>query len=65
MSSLVGAAALTGLGAYSWISGSAALERNKKEVLKNQTRIGLGPRRFGLGGIALGLVGLGVYRLVN
>ena len=61
----IGAAALSGLGAYSWISGSAALERNKKELLKNKTRIGMGPRKFGLGGIALGLVGLGIYRLVN
>lgn len=61
----LGSAAFLGLGAYSYFSGLHHLERNKAAILKSGSRFGLQSRRTGLTGIAMALVGMGFYRLVN
>lgn len=61
----LGSAAFLGLGAYSYFSGLHHLEKNKAAILKSGSRFGLQSRRTGLTGIAMALVGLGLYRLVN
>jgi hypothetical protein len=62
---VTGAAAFIGLGAYSYFSGHAQLRQQESKILKSGTRLGLKSRQMGITGIAMSLVGLGLYRLVN
>ena len=61
---LMGSAAFTGLGAYTWYSGRKQLHERESEFLRSGSRFGIGARKFGLGGLSVVLVGVGVYRLV-
>lgn len=62
---VTGAAAFIGLGAYSYFSGHAQLRQQESKILKSGTRLGIKSRQMGITGIAMSLVGLGFYRLVN
>lgn len=62
---VTGAAAFIGLGAYSYFSGHAQLRQQEAKILKSGTRLGMKSRQIGITGIAMSLVGLGLYRLVN
>jgi hypothetical protein len=62
---VTGAAAFIGLGAYSYFSGHAQLRQQEAKILKSGTMFGIRSRQMGITGIAMSLVGLGLYRLVN
>ncbi|GAB7358790.1 hypothetical protein MBLNU230_g4015t1 [Neophaeotheca triangularis] len=64
---LMGSAAFTGLGIYSYASGTRQLkERETQErILKSGSRFGLGVRRAGVFALSAVLVGMGAYRLRN
>lgn len=62
---LIGSAAFTGLGIYTYNSGRKQLNERELEILRSGSRFGIGARRFGLVGLSAALVGVGVYRLVN
>jgi hypothetical protein len=62
---ITGAAAFIGLGAYSYFSGHAQLRQQRAEILKSGTIFGLRTRQMGITGIALSLVGMGLWRLAN
>lgn len=64
-----GSAAFTGLGIYTYGSGMSQLRKREVEianqVAKTGSRFGLGARKVSILGLSAGLVGAGVYRLVN
>lgn len=62
---VTGAAAFIGLGAYSYFSGHAQLRQQEAKILKSGKRLGMKSRQMGITGIAMSLVGLGLYRFVN
>ena len=62
---LLGSAAFTGLGVYSYASGMSQLRQRELEILKSGTRYGLGARRASIYVLSASLVGIGAYRLVN
>ncbi|KAK5131680.1 hypothetical protein LTR08_000734 [Meristemomyces frigidus] len=62
---LMGSAAFTGLGIYSYASGMSQLKKRELEILTSGTRFGLGARRASIYVMSASLVGLGVYRLTN
>lgn len=66
---LMGSAAFTGLGIYTYASGMSQLREREVEianqVVKTGSRFGLGARKMAIFGMSAGLVGAGVYRLVN
>lgn len=59
---VTGAAAFIGLGAYTYWSGHKQLLDMRKEIAKSF--FGLKSRQMGINGIAMTLLGMGVYRLV-
>lgn len=66
---LMGSAAFTGLGVYTYYSGRKQLNERKAEierqVARGMTRFGLGARRASTVAISAVLVAVGAYRLVN
>lgn len=57
-----GSVAFMGLGGYTYISGMSQLAAKEAEIARANTRFGIGIRRLGIQGTAVGLFGLGVYR---
>jgi len=57
-----GSAAFVGLGGYTYISGMSQLAAKEAAIARANTRFGIGIRRLGIQGTALGLFGLGLYR---
>ncbi|KAG6293624.1 hypothetical protein E4U09_002899 [Claviceps aff. purpurea] len=62
---LVGCGAFFGLAAYSYFSGTAQLEKQRHVILQSRSMFGMRSRRFGITGISLGLVGMGLWRAFN
>lgn len=62
-SSHIGAGAFIGLGAYTYLSGQAQLEQQRKMI--TGSRFGMQSRQAALTVMAFSLVGLGLYRLRN
>ncbi|KAG9242697.1 hypothetical protein BJ878DRAFT_514181 [Calycina marina] len=62
---LTGATVLIGAGAYSYYSGHRNLQLQQARILASNPRIGMKGRQVGITSIALSLVGLGMYRLIN
>jgi hypothetical protein len=62
---ITGATAFAGLGAYSYVSGTAQLKAQEAKILKSKSMFGMKTRQAGITGIALTLVGMGFWRLVN
>ena len=62
---LMGSAAFTGLGIYTYYSGRRQLREREVEILRSGSRFGIGARKMGVFGMSAVLVGMGVYRLVN
>ena len=62
---ILGSAAFTGLGIYSYASGMSQLRQRELEILQSATRYGLGARRASIYVLSATLVGIGAYRLVN
>ncbi|RKF61617.1 hypothetical protein OnM2_040058 [Erysiphe neolycopersici] len=62
---LMGATAFFGLGMYSYFSGRAQLRLQKDKILQSGTRFGLKSRQAGITTIAMTLMGMGFWRLVN
>jgi hypothetical protein len=62
---VTGAAALIGLGTYSYFSGNAQLKQQEAKILKSGSIFGMRTRKLGIRGVALSLVGMGLWRLVN
>ena len=62
---LMGSAAFTGLGIYTFYSGRKQLRERELEILKSGSRFGLGARRGAVLGMSAILVGMGVFRLVR
>ncbi|KIW07612.1 uncharacterized protein PV09_01562 [Verruconis gallopava] len=62
---LIGSGAFAGLGVYTWISGHAQLRQQKAEILKKGGAMSFQLRRAGISGTAVGLIGLGLYRLLG
>jgi hypothetical protein len=62
---VTGAAAFVGLGVYSYYSGHAQLLAQQKAIAKSGSMFGLKSRQTGITGIAVTLVGMGLWRLVN
>lgn len=61
----LGATAFIGLGTYSYFSGHAQLKANEAQILKSKSLFGMKSRQAGISTIALTLVGMGIWRLVN
>jgi hypothetical protein len=61
----LGAAAFSGLGVYSYVSGQHQLERQRAKILASGTRFGLQARQRGITALSTMLIGIGLYRLVN
>ncbi|MCJ1335261.1 hypothetical protein MMC09_000529 [Bachmanniomyces sp. S44760] len=62
---LTGAAALFGLGGYSFLTGRYQLQQQRTKILRSGSRFGMKSRQTGITGIAMTFVGLGIYRLIN
>ncbi|KAH8821061.1 hypothetical protein F5884DRAFT_72683 [Xylogone sp. PMI_703] len=62
---VMGASAFIGLGAYSYFSGHSQLKAQETQILKSKSLFGMRSRQAGITSIALTLVGMGVWRLVN
>lgn len=62
---ITGAGAFMGLGAYSYFSGHKQLEQQRALILKSKSMFGMRSRQMGITGIAMSLVGMGLWRLVN
>ncbi|KAG0652163.1 Transcripts altered in meiosis protein 6 [Hyphodiscus hymeniophilus] len=62
---VTGAAAFAGLGVYSYVSGHSQLKAQEAKILKSKSLFGIKTRQTGITGIALTLVGMGFWRLVN
>lgn len=62
---LMGSAAFTGLGAYTYYSGRKQLKEREVEILRSGSRFGLAGRRMAVLGMSLGLVGVGAWRLID
>lgn len=60
-----GGGAFLGLAAYSYMSGQAQLEKQKAKILASGSRFGMRSRSAGITTISLGLVWLGIWRLVK
>ncbi|KAA8571482.1 hypothetical protein EYC84_001482 [Monilinia fructicola] len=54
-----------GLGIYSYISGQSQLKAQESKILKSKSIFGMKSRQTGITGIALTLVGMGLWRLRN
>ena len=54
-----------GLGAYSYFSGQKQLRLQSKKIVQSGSMFGMKSRQASITGIAIGLMGMGVYRLVN
>ncbi|OAA42130.1 hypothetical protein NOR_04979 [Metarhizium rileyi] len=59
---VVGSGAFFGLGAYSYFSGMSQLERQRQAILQSKSMFGMRSRKFGIVGISLGLVWMGLWR---
>jgi hypothetical protein len=62
---VTGAGAFIGLGAYSYFSGHKQLEQQRAIILKSGSIFGIRSRQMGITGIAMSLMGMGLWRLVN
>lgn len=62
---ITGAAAFAGLGVYSYVSGHSQLKAQEAKILKSKSLFGMKTRQAGITSIALTLVGMGFWRLVN
>ncbi|TKA76662.1 hypothetical protein B0A55_02596 [Friedmanniomyces simplex] len=62
---LMGSAVFTGMGIYSYASGTRPLRERELEILRSGSRFGLGARKGAIYALSASLVGLGVYRLTN
>ena len=62
---LSGAAAFIGLGTYSYFSGHSQLKAQQAKIIQSKSVFGLKSRQAGITTIALSLVGMGLWRLVN
>ncbi|KAK4627355.1 hypothetical protein CLAFUW4_04686 [Fulvia fulva] len=62
---LMGSAAFTGLGIYTWHSGMKQLRERDYEIVKSGTRFGIQARKGAILVTSAVMVGLGVYRLRN
>ena len=66
---LMGSAAFTGLGIYTYYSGNKQLREREMEIMQkvhsSGSRFGIGARRFAVFGTSAVLVAMGGYRLVN
>ncbi|KAH8905647.1 hypothetical protein BR93DRAFT_980249 [Coniochaeta sp. PMI_546] len=62
---IVGSGAFLGLAAYSYLSGTSQLERNKAQIIAKRSMFGMRSRKLGITGISLGLAWLGIWRFVK
>ncbi|KAJ9142230.1 hypothetical protein NKR19_g7309 [Coniochaeta hoffmannii] len=62
---IVGGGAFLGLAAYSYLSGTSQLERNRAQIIAKRSLFGMRSRKLGITGISLGLAFLGVWRLAK
>ncbi|KAI9643225.1 hypothetical protein NHQ30_007841 [Ciborinia camelliae] len=62
---LTGSFAFIGLGIYSYVSGHSQLKAQESKILKSKSMFGMKSRQTGITGIALTLVGMGLWRLRN
>ncbi|KAK5164908.1 uncharacterized protein LTR77_009572 [Saxophila tyrrhenica] len=62
---IMGSAAFTGLGFYTYYSGRKQLREREAEFLKAGSRFGVRVRKMMILGMSMGLVGLGAWRLVD
>ena len=62
---LMGSAAFTGMGFYTWYSGRQQLKERELEILRSGSRFGIGARKFGILGMSALLVGMGAWRQRN
>jgi len=62
---VTGAAAFIGLGTYSYYSGHSQLQAQQAQILKSKSMFGMKSRQAGITSIAMTLVGMGLWRLVN
>lgn len=60
---IVGGGAFLGLAAYSYISGTSQLEKNKAQIIAKRSMFGMRSRKLGITGISLILASLGIWRL--
>ncbi|KAM0557135.1 hypothetical protein ACHAPJ_005398 [Fusarium lateritium] len=62
---VVGSGAFFGLGAYSYFSGMSQLEKQKHLILQSKSPFGMRSRKFGITGISLALVWMGLWRALK
>jgi len=62
---VTGAAAFIGLGTYSYYSGHSQLQAQEVQIVKSKSMFGMKSRQAGVTSIAMTLVGMGLWRLVN
>ncbi|KAG6000607.1 hypothetical protein E4U21_005280 [Claviceps maximensis] len=59
---IVGSGAFFGLAAYSYLSGTSQLEKQRQAILQSRSMFGMRSRRLGVTGISLGLLWMGLWR---
>ncbi|EMC92367.1 hypothetical protein BAUCODRAFT_126354 [Baudoinia panamericana UAMH 10762] len=62
---LMGSAVFTGMGIYSWASGTSQLRKRELEILRSKSFYTLGMRKASIWVLSGSLVSLGIYRLYN
>lgn len=62
---LMGSAAFTGMGIYTFYSGHRQIQEREREILRSGSRFGPLARKWAIGGLSAALVGAGVFRLFN
>jgi hypothetical protein len=60
-----GSGAFLGLAAYSYVSGMSQLEKHRAKIIQSNSMFGMRSRRFGITGISLGLLWMGIWRAVK
>ncbi|KAF4966858.1 hypothetical protein FSARC_5515 [Fusarium sarcochroum] len=61
----IGSGAFFGLGAYSYFSGMSQLDKQKDLILRSKSPFGMRSRKFGITGISLALVWMGLWRALK
>lgn len=53
------------MAAYSYLSGTAQLERQKAQIISSKSMFGMRSRKLGIASISLALTWVGIWRLVK
>ncbi|KAJ9156361.1 hypothetical protein NKR23_g1080 [Pleurostoma richardsiae] len=60
---VIGGSAFLGLAAYSYVSGTSQLEKQRAAIVASKSMFGMRSRKLGIASISLGLAWMGLWRL--